>query len=84
MPYPLLVQDRELHERPWDRQGMCGNKEDSEYKCEEAVVTSAVVWYNLECITEDATWRVAFDNLTVISVGDSLSLLITQIHCNFI
>ena len=32
------------------------NKEGAEYKCEETVVTSAVDWYDLECIAEDATW----------------------------
>ena len=64
--------------------GGCDNKEGGEYKCEEVVVTSVVDGYDLECITEDATWGVVLDDIPVISVSDLLSLLIIQIHCNFI
>ena len=69
---------------PGANRGRCGNKEHAESKCEEVVVTSAVDGYDLEFITEDATWVVVFNNIPVISVGNLLSLLIIQIHYNFI
>ena len=47
-------------------------------------MTAAVDGYDLECIAEDSTWSVAFDDIPVISVSDFLSLLIIQIYYNFI
>ena len=53
-------------------------------KCEVAVVTIAVDGYDLECIPENVTWGIALNNISVIGVSDLLSLLIIQIHYNFI
>ena len=55
-----------------------------ESKFKEAVVISVVDGYNLECIAKDVTWGVALSTIPVISVSDLLSLVIIQIHCNFI
>ena len=60
--------------------GGCGNKEATE----DVVVTSAMNGYDLQCIAEDITWGVALNDIPVISVSNLLSLLIIQIHCNFI
>ena len=61
-----------------------GNNENAEYKCEEAVVNYDVNRYDIERIVEDATWGVVFNDILVIHGSDLLSLLIIQIHCNFI
>ena len=63
---------------------VCGNKESVKSKREETVVISAVYGYDLECTVEDTVWGVTFNDIPVISVSDLLSLLIIQIHCNFI
>ena len=58
----------------------CGVKEGAEYKYNQAAVTSAVDGYYLECVAEDITRCVEFDDIPVISVSDLLSLIIIQIH----
>ena len=61
-----------------------GNNKGAESKCKVAAVTSSMDRHDLECITEDTTWGVVFDDIPIIRVGDLLSLKIIQIHCNFV
>ena len=81
---PLTAPDRGIRERCCGRQREDDNKEGEKSKCEVLVVFSAVDEYDLECIVEDATWGVAFSVTPLIGIDNLLSLVIIQIHCDFI
>ena len=79
----MLLPDMDLVSSPEANRDKCGNKEGTESKYKEVLVTSAVDGYDRECITEDATWGISLDVIPVISASDLLSLLIIQIHSSF-